>query len=264
MNPHIKYNQSGYRYLLNWWTHNTQGRLIVSEYDKGILTTLKRIATEYKSSISELQIGNYLRVELVQPSLKDQKQISENLFQNELLMFENLIFSELACNFRDDKKSLPPRFSICTCELYCGKCNCGIISDYSKEELYEKYYDKYFSLFSSNVYNPPQKKPDFKSQQLKARIAIEDEEIYLADDLVGGRIVKPSKVDFDICNQSEHLFFFKIVEEKDLSALNSKIQDWKGEAFDHKKRQNNLFKQRFDLCKTEKQIKLLELFSDES
>lgn len=215
----IKYNQSGERFILNWFTYNEQSRLIVAKSKSAVIQTVNKIIkSPYYSS--ELEFRNFLKIELVSLSKRKISELENKFRQEDIKYFYESFLRHLWLLFRNDPKELPNKFQFCNCETYCDDCDGNhVTSSYSKEELYQLYSENYIKLFGKNSYYAPY--CHAVDQIYLARQINDNETIYLADYLTKGRLQEPVPLEEDNIYTPTALFYFKIIEKLDLTEINS-------------------------------------------
>jgi len=255
----IKYNQSGERFILNWYTHNEQSRLIVAKSKSAVIQTANKIIkSPYYSS--ELEFRNFLKIELVSLSKRKLSELENEFIQEDIKYFYESFLRHLWLLFRNDPKELPNKFQFCNCESYCDDCGgIRVISSYSKEELYQLYSENYTKLFGKNSYYAPCY--DASIQIYLARQVNDYEDIYLADELIGSGLKEPEPepLEEDNIYSPSALFYFKIIEKIDLSEILFILNtEWK-----NKKEANEKLRLFYKKAEEEKllaeQLKMLEL-----
>jgi hypothetical protein len=242
-NASVYYPHGGTHFLAHYWTYNERGHIMLARTEDAILHMAKTIFAE----ANDAELKAYQEVEIVAPPpsffvLRDQAEMEERISHFAI---------DIRCRLKDlldAKKELPAPFLACAeydpdepeyhngeydiaYHFDCKNCKDRIITSMSDAEVFEKYGAEWEKL---HPYKPPVRNKVVPS---RAQTANDGEELnYVWPNFghhQGGiELRKMDKDSFFLAQfvHSSALFFYRLIQEKDSSALKAILTAEAGQA----------------------------------
>lgn len=271
MSLKVFFPEGGKFFLLHWWSYNERGNVILTKNIASLETTAKCALKKY----GELEFKSFFEIEIVAPSKQLNDLVSEAVYKEEVINFHREMCGRLSETVKHKVELIEP-FKVCSTyvcnpdmikyaaedpsyvkyHLECLHCFAGIKCNISKEELHQRYYDKWQVIH-------PNKRID-KRVISKATPALDGETLWYARANFGHHSggLELEEVDYEIgywvSFSNNIIFLFRKLNELDCS----KFQTMADQAQkDHKKWQEEQSARRRDQFDKDQQDKSNEVIN---
>lgn len=273
------YNSAaGIHFLLQWWSHNEQNRVIVARSEKALHSVFKHICHE---NPDDGRVNRVLEVEFVAPSDEMcQHAIGYNR-REDIRLFIDTVILELQ-KFSALDKPLPKQFQRCTVyspspdyvsegespsestiedHYECLNCfNSITLVGYTPESLYNKYHDAWLQ---SDPIKRRSTEDKFATYSL-ARQARNDEEIWVAYPDFGPHSKGVALSVIGVYPINTVLFYFRMIRELDSTPWQAQISEARNR-FDERKRVEKVaWKATFKARQLANINRILKIFNEEN
>lgn len=254
MSVKVYYPMGGKMFLLNWWTYNERGHIILAKTEKSLHEAARMVCKKHI-----FEIKNMFEIDIVAPPQRLNVLVDKLSLDSRIFRFNRMMIEKVKNAFKKGEP-LPVLFS--TCKKYepdfevdpkddwsveshnqCKHCIYGLKCSLNSEEFYNKYYDRWQVLYPERAFPLPK-----NLVESKASIASNIESLWYADANFGHHSTGATIEELDYANASEHmssrsLFFFRKIRELDQTELTDFIE----------KRKENLLKIREEQTKRQRE-----------